>query len=458
MTEPAVRFEHISKRFPGVQALDDVSFDVAEGSCHALCGENGAGKSTLGKILAGIHAPDGGQLFVARTRACASRHRATRSRPASGWCTRSSRSATTCRVAENLLPRRAAVAARSSSIGARCERRAAAMLAEIGADVDVTAPMGELTIAQQQMVQIAAAVGGGARIIVFDEPTSSLVRRRRSGSIALIGRLKARGVTCIYVSHRMPEIFRLCDTDHRAARRTPRRDAADGELAESRARAADDRPAARRVLAAATRGARRRGAAARRAAVGARASFADVSLLGARRRDRRPRRAGRRRPIGGRAARCSGSSAPTRGSDLRRRQARCAIDESARRDARGHRPRARGPQAAGARARRERAAQHVAADPRPAVARCRFVQRGEERALATSYFAQLARAHAELDVAGGRAVGRQSAEDRAGASGWPRAREILILDEPTRGVDVGAKAEIHALIARARRARERRSC
>src|SRR6476620_25972 len=64
MTEPAVRFENITRRFPGVQALTDVSLEIAAGSCHALCGENGAGKSTLGKILAGIHTPDAGRLFI----------------------------------------------------------------------------------------------------------------------------------------------------------------------------------------------------------------------------------------------------------------------------------------------------------------------------------------------------------------------------------------------------------
>jgi len=64
VTEPAVRFDRVSKRFPGAQALTDVSFEIAAGSCHALCGENGAGKSTLEKIVAGIHQPDGGRLFV----------------------------------------------------------------------------------------------------------------------------------------------------------------------------------------------------------------------------------------------------------------------------------------------------------------------------------------------------------------------------------------------------------
>ena len=64
MTEPAVRFENITRRFPGVQALTDVSLEIAAGSCHALCGENGAGKSTLGKILAGIHTADAGRVFI----------------------------------------------------------------------------------------------------------------------------------------------------------------------------------------------------------------------------------------------------------------------------------------------------------------------------------------------------------------------------------------------------------
>ena len=91
-------------------------------------------------------------------------------------------------------------------------RRAETMLAEIGTELDVTRELGKLAIAQQQMVQIAAAVGGGARIIVFDEPTSSLSQAEAERLFELIERLKARGVTCIYVSHRMPEIFRLCDT------------------------------------------------------------------------------------------------------------------------------------------------------------------------------------------------------------------------------------------------------
>src|SRR5262249_53588336 len=91
---------------------------------------------------------------------------------------------------------------------------AARMLQAIGGaeSVNVTQRVGDLTIAQQQMVQIAAAVGSGARIIVFDEPTSSLSETEVIRLYGLIDRLKAEGVTCIYVSHRMPEVYRLCDT------------------------------------------------------------------------------------------------------------------------------------------------------------------------------------------------------------------------------------------------------
>ena len=210
MTAFAVRFEHIAKRFLGVQALDDVSLSVAEGSCHALCGENGAGKSTLGKVLAGIHAPDAGTLFVHDREV---RFASPRDALAAGvgmvhqelaFCENMS-------VAENLLlgaiPRR-----RGFVRQAELERRAAEMLASIGADIDVRTAVSKLTIAQQQLVQIATAVSGGAKIIVFDEPTSSLSQAEADRLYGLIDRLKASGVTCIYVSHRMPEIFKLCDT------------------------------------------------------------------------------------------------------------------------------------------------------------------------------------------------------------------------------------------------------
>jgi ribose transport system ATP-binding protein len=206
----AIRFEHITMRFPGTIALNDVSIEIAAGSCHALCGENGAGKSTLAKILAGIHAPDQGGLFVNGEEVRFSGPRAAQS-AGIGIVHQELAFCENLSIAENLclavLPERRGFVDRDTLV-----ERAGAMLAQIGASFDPHLPVGQLTIGQQQLVQIAAAVGGGARIIIFDEPTSSLNQPEAERLYQLIAQLKQRGVTCIYVSHRMAEIFRLCDT------------------------------------------------------------------------------------------------------------------------------------------------------------------------------------------------------------------------------------------------------
>ena len=206
---PAITLSHVDKRFPGVQALRDVSLEIAAGSVHALCGENGAGKSTLGKLIAGLHAADAGQLFVLGKEA----HFTTPSDAIAAGVAMVHQELAFCdnlTIAENLclgsMPTK-----RGFVDQAEMRRRAEALLAETGTSLDVSGRFGDLSIGNRQMVQIAAAVGGGARIIVFDEPTSSLSQAEAERLYALIGRLKARGVTCIYVSHRMPEIFALCD-------------------------------------------------------------------------------------------------------------------------------------------------------------------------------------------------------------------------------------------------------
>ena len=208
--EPAIRFEHVTRRFPGVLALDQVSFDVAAGSCHALCGENGAGKSTLGKILGGIHPPDAGRVVVfGEAVSFASPQQALAAGVAIvhqelAFCENLS-------VAENLclgsLPGPGPFVSREAM-----RRRAADMLGTIGAAIDPSRLVAELSTGQQQMLQIAGAVSRGARVIVFDEPTSSLSQHEAERLYVLIGDLRRRGVTIIYVSHRMDEIFRLCDT------------------------------------------------------------------------------------------------------------------------------------------------------------------------------------------------------------------------------------------------------
>src|SRR6187401_1241499 len=193
-------FRQITKRFPGVLALDGVSFEIEKGSCHALIGENGAGKSTLGKILAGVYTSDEGTILLegkeihpndplaARKLGIAMVHQEL------AFCPNLS-------VAENLclgdLPARAGWLDRR-----RMRDQSRARLDEIEADLNVDVPIGELSTAQEQLVQIAAALGTRAQVIIMDEPTSSLSVRESEHLFGLLAKLKQRGITVIYVSHR----------------------------------------------------------------------------------------------------------------------------------------------------------------------------------------------------------------------------------------------------------------
>lgn len=204
-----LRFEGVGKSFPGVRALDGVSFEVREGSCHALMGENGAGKSTLGKILAGVYTPDegtiriGGRPMVARNPLQARAAGIAMVHQELAFCPNMT-------VAENLglgsLP-----STRGWLNGRELRRRARRLLEEIGANLDVDAPVGALSTGQEQLLQIAAAVGTEARVIVMDEPTSSLSEAEAERLFRLMATLRGRGITILYVSHRMEEIHRLCD-------------------------------------------------------------------------------------------------------------------------------------------------------------------------------------------------------------------------------------------------------
>jgi ABC-type sugar transport system ATPase subunit len=439
MAEPAVRFEHIGKRFPGVQALSDVSLEIAAASCHALCGENGAGKSTLGKILAGLQAPDAGKLFVhgkevqlngprdAQRAGIAMVHQEL------AFCDNLS-------VAENLCL--AALPSRGGLLDRReLARRATAMLVETGTALDVDRPFGELAIAQRQMVQIAAAVGGGADIIVFDEPTSSLSQVEAEQLYALMGRLQQRGVTCIFVSHRMPEIFRLCDTlsvlrDGRHVATRPTASLTEGELVQLMI----GRPVAEYLPTRRDTGAGKE--VLRVEGLTLPGKFEDLSLtlragevvglaglMGAGRSELACTLFGLDRAVSG-AVYVDGQ--------------KVAIDSPDRAIAAGITlvPEDRKKQGLVLMA----SALHNASLPSLwRLSRLTWVQRARERRLATEYFTRLRVRAPSPDVAvGGLSGGNQQ---KVVLAKWLAMRaRVLILDEPTRGVDVGAKAEIHALI------------
>ena len=205
----ALAFAGVGMDFPGVRALDDVSFEVRAGSIHALMGENGAGKSTLLKILSGAHRPTAGEVRLdgriveftgtsaALSAGVAVIYQELHLVPAMS-------------VAENLflghLPARLGVVDRRQL--ATDARR---QLELIGEDIAPNTPVGELPLAQRQMVEIAKALTRGARILAFDEPTSSLSEREVRRLFSIIRDLRARGCAILYVSHRMEEIFALCD-------------------------------------------------------------------------------------------------------------------------------------------------------------------------------------------------------------------------------------------------------
>jgi ribose transport system ATP-binding protein len=199
----------IRKSFPGVVALDDVDLEVAPGEVHVLLGENGAGKSTLMKILSGSQRMDAGEIRVdgERIEIQGPRH-------AQRLGIR------TIYQELNLVPPLSAAAniflgkepGRWGLLDRRAaEGEAARLLGELGVSVDPSRPVRELGIAHQQMVEVAKALSEDGRILIMDEPTSALTASEISELFAAIGRLRARGTSIIYISHRLEEVARIGD-------------------------------------------------------------------------------------------------------------------------------------------------------------------------------------------------------------------------------------------------------
>jgi ribose transport system ATP-binding protein len=207
---PALVMEHISKSFPGVRALTDVSLHVMPGEVHALLGENGAGKSTLIKILMGVYSRDSGRVLLDGTEHhITSPIRARELGLAAVY--QDVMMARHLSVGENFflgrLPRRGPLIDWK-----RVYRETDAFLASLGIEVDSRVLVGELTIARQQLVAIAKVVWAGAKVIVFDEPTALLTNTETETLFGIIARLKQDGKSIVYISHRLEEVFRVCDS------------------------------------------------------------------------------------------------------------------------------------------------------------------------------------------------------------------------------------------------------
>jgi rhamnose transport system ATP-binding protein len=210
MNENILELKKISKSFSGVEVLHEVSFSLRPGEVHALLGENGAGKSTLMKIITGVHHPDGGEILL-------------NGMPVHFGDTRESQQAGIAAiyqelslfpdldVAENIFIGRQPV-----TLGGRIDWRklyteADKLLASLGVHLELKQKARNLSIAQQQMVEIARAFSINARVLIMDEPTSSLTLNEAADLFRLVRRLKDDGAAIIFISHRLEELFELSD-------------------------------------------------------------------------------------------------------------------------------------------------------------------------------------------------------------------------------------------------------
>jgi ABC-type sugar transport system ATPase subunit len=205
----ALEFHGITKSFGAVRALRDVSFDVAEAEAHALVGENGAGKSTLLKILAGILQPDRGEV---RWRGEVLHLRTPREalERGIGMVYQEMLAFPNLSVTANIFAGRE-LTRRGRLLHARMRERTRALLEELHLPVSPDAPAESLSAAYRQLLQVARALAFECRILVLDEPTTALTDAEAEHLFAVLRKLKQRGVTMLYVSHRLPEVFRLCD-------------------------------------------------------------------------------------------------------------------------------------------------------------------------------------------------------------------------------------------------------
>ena len=209
-TKPYLVLENVSKSFPGVQALESVHLAVAAGECHALVGENGAGKSTLMKVLSGAVIPDSGSIFLGGNHVAIDSPAAAR-RLGISMIYQELNLLPELTVAENIFLGREP----SGRFGLLDRRKMTdegrTWLERLHQHIDPGALTRTLPLAQQQMVEIVKALSLDAKVMIMDEPSSILTDRELDELFALIARLKRDGLAIVYISHRLEEIFRVCE-------------------------------------------------------------------------------------------------------------------------------------------------------------------------------------------------------------------------------------------------------
>ena len=210
MSEYVVELKNITKRFPGVVALKNMSIGIRPGEIHGLIGENGAGKSTLIKVLTGVHTPEEGEIYVDGQKVVF--HNPVQSREAGIACVYQELNIVKqLSVTDNVFMGRA-VKKNGLLDYPRMYEEAKQALTTLGhPEIDVKMECGKLGTGQQQMVEIAKAVSLDAKLIIMDEPTSSLGKEEINQLMETVRGLKAKGVAILFVSHKLEELFELCD-------------------------------------------------------------------------------------------------------------------------------------------------------------------------------------------------------------------------------------------------------
>ncbi len=207
--EPVVRLRGVSKEFPGVKAVDRVDLEILPGEVHALAGENGAGKSTLMKILSQVERPTEGELQISGEKVAFHGPGYAQSLGVS-MVYQEFALAPHLSVAENLFLGREP--AHVGFINRRSEKeKAGELLGRVGLEIDSNRLVSGLTVAEQQRLEIAKALAIEAKVIILDEPTATLAKREIEGLFEVIQELASRGIAILYISHRLDEIFRIAD-------------------------------------------------------------------------------------------------------------------------------------------------------------------------------------------------------------------------------------------------------